>query len=91
MKIKNVDLNINDAIDFANIDGFILKRRNNGFLFSDYQINILNRNGLNYEKYSNLHDLLFDIEECLNSDYDEDLDVVGSQIAELLYYKETKK
>ena len=91
MKTKNVDLNINDAIDFANIDGFILKRRNNGFLFSDYQINILNRNGLNYEKYSNLHDLLFDIEECLNSDYDEDLDVVGSQIAELLYYKETKK
>ncbi len=38
-----------------------------------------------------MHELLFDIEELLNSDYDEELDLVSAQISELLYYRDTKK
>ncbi len=85
------NISFDEAINFANTDNIILKRRENGFLFSDYQIEVLNRNGLNYQKYSNMHDLLFDIEELLNSDYDEELDLVSAQISELLYYRDTKK
>ena len=60
-------------------------------LLSDFQISVLGRNGLDYRKYSNIHDLLFDIEECLYEEYDNELDLVGSQIQEFIYYNETRK
>ena len=87
----NEKIDFDEAIKIANIDNIILKRRNNGFLFSDYQIDVLNRNGINYLNYCNMHELLFDIEELLNNDYDDELDLVSSQISELLYYNDTKK
>ena len=91
MKIKNIEINIDDAIKDANIENIILVRRNNGLLLSDYQVNVLKRNGLNYEKYSNIHELLFDIEECLYDNYDDELDLVSSQLSEFIYYNESKK
>ena len=91
MKIKDTNINIEDAIKFANHDEFLLKHRNNGILLSDYQVNVLKNNGFNFDKYANIHELLFDVEEYLNEEYDEELDLVSSQIAELIYYKDTKK
>lgn len=91
MQLKSNNISFDEAINFANVDNIILKRRNNDMLLSDYQISILNRNGLNYMDYANFKDLLFDIEECLYQNYDEQLDYVSSQIAELLYYSESKK
>ena len=60
-------------------------------LLSDYQINVLNRCGLNYKNYNNIRDLLFDIEEVLFDNYDEELDLVSNQISEFIYYSDTKK
>ena len=91
MQLKSNNISFDEAINFANVDNIILKRRNNDMLLSDYQISILNRNGLNYMDYANFRELLFDIEECLYLNYDEQLDYVSSQIAELLYYSESKK
>ena len=91
MIIKDNKVNIEDAIKFANGEELLLKRRSNNMRLSDFQIDVLNRVGLNYLKYSNIHDLLFDIEEELNSNYDEELDLISSQIAEYIYYSETKK
>lgn len=91
MKINNKEINLKDAIIIANNDELLFKHRKNNMVLSDYQINVLNRNGFDYLKYTNIHDLLFDIEEELNNDYDEELDLVSSQIAEFIYYNETKK
>lgn len=91
MKIKDNDISLKDAIAFANIDEVILKHRNNDILLSDYQVDVLNRNGLNYNNYTSIRDLLFDIEEILNDNYDSELDLISSQLAELSYYKDTKK
>ena len=91
MEIKNGSIEIDEALKLADVDNIILKRRNNGFLLSDYQISILNRNSINFEKYNNLDELIFEIEEILNINYDEELDLVGSQLAEYKYYKDTKK
>lgn len=91
MKINNKEINLKDAIIIANHDELLFKHRKNNMVLSDYQINVLNRNGFDYLKYTNIHDLLFDIEEELNNDYDEELDLVSSQIAEFIYYNETKK
>lgn len=91
MVINDNEINVKDAIDFANQEELLLKHRKNNMLLSDYQINVLRQNGFDYLKYSNFHDLLFDIEELLNDDYNEELDLVSSQISEYIYYNETKK
>lgn len=91
MVINDKEINLKDAIDFANQEELLLKHRKNNMLLSDYQINVLRQNGFDYLKYSNFHDLLFDIEELLNDDYNEELDLVSSQISEYIYYNETKK
>ena len=91
MKIKDGNINIEDAISFASYQDLLLKRRSNNLLLSDFQIDILNSNGVNYQKYSNLHDLLFDINSMLQDNYVEELDIVASQLSEMLYYSETKK
>lgn len=91
MVINDKEINVKDAIDFANQEELLLKHRKNNMLLSDYQINVLKQNGFDYLKYSNFHDLLFDIEELLNDDYNEELDLVSSQISEYIYYNETKK
>jgi hypothetical protein len=85
------DINFNDAVDFSNQDSLLLKRRENRMLLSDYQVMVLKNNGIDYKKYSNFHDLLFDVEEILFNDYDDELDLVSGQIQEMVYYSDTKK
>ena len=91
MKIGNDNLNINDAIDFADNESIILKRRKNNLLLSDFQVSVLKNNGIYYEKYDNLQALLFDIEQQLNNYYDKNLDLVSSQLSEIIYYNYTNK
>ena len=91
MKVNNSEVSIEDLAKIADIDNIILKRRNNGLLLSDYQISVLERFNINYLNFSDFRSLMYDIESILNDDYDDELDFVGSQIAELIYYKDTKK
>ena len=91
MKIKNTDVSIEEAINFSKQNELLLKHRKNGILLSDYQVNVLKNNGFNYDKYTNIKELLFDIEEFLNTQYVFELDLLSEQIAELIYYRDTKK
>ena len=58
---------------------------------SDFQIDILKRNGFDYLKYTNIKEMLFDIEEYLYDEDDDELDLVSSQIYEYIYYKDMNK
>lgn len=91
MKCKTIDLSLEEAIKFSNQNELLLVRRKNNMLLSDFQVKILNDYGFNYTNYSNYHDLLFDIENYLNTDYIPELDYISEQIAEFVYYQETKK
>ena len=91
MGLENIKIDFDEAINLADIDNIVLRRKENGMLLSNYQISILGRNNIDYSKYSNIRDLLFDIDECLLDNYDEELDLVSSQIAEFIYYRDTKK
>lgn len=91
MKINNNDIDLDMAINYANIDNVLLKRRDNGFLLSDYQVEVLKRNGFDYNNYASINELLFDIEDYLNNEFDQELDLISSELAELIYYKDTKK
>lgn len=91
MVINNKDITIDEAINYSNYQELLLHRRDNGMLLSDYQISILNRNGIDYKKFVNIRDLLFEIENCLDDYFDDELDMIGSQLSEYIYYNETKK
>ena len=91
MIIKNKDISLDEAIKFSNYEELLLNRRENGMLLSDYQINVLNRNGIDYRNFSKIRELLFEIENCLDDYFDEELDMVSSQISEYIYYNESKK
>ena len=91
MKIGKKDIDINEAIDYANYDIFLFKRRSNNLLLSDYQISVLLENGIYFNDVTNMHYLLVRINYFPKNNYYEELDIVASQIGEMLYYSETKK
>ena len=91
MIIKNKDISLDEAIKFSNYEELLLNRRENGMLLSDYQVSVLNRNGIDYRKFTEIRELLFEIENCLDDYFDEELDLVGSQLSEYIYYNDTKK
>ena len=91
MIINKNDISLKEAIDFSNYKELLLSRRENGLLLSDYQVAVLNRNGIDYKKYNNVRELLFEIESCLDDYFDDELDMVSQQLSEYIYYNETKK
>jgi len=69
-----------------------IKKHNNIYI-SDEQINILKKYNINIENYTNLNELIYDIEECLNDSFDtlEDLEWVSQTLSEYNYYNNTNK
>ena len=69
-----------------------LKKYNNIYI-SDEQISILKKYNINIEKYMNLNELIYDIEECLNDSFEEldDLEWVSQSLSEFNYYNNTNK
>ena len=67
-----------------------LKKRENGMILSDYQISVLKRCGINYLNYATITQILFDINEILEEDEDEELEIIAREIDERNYYNEKK-
>lgn len=67
------------------------KKRDNGFLLSDEQVEVLNKFNIDYLKFSDISSLIYEIEEILNTDYNEELDKLSSDLAEFNYYNNTNK
>lgn len=87
MDINN--LNLDEIIPSENT---FLKKYNNIYI-SEKQKQVLDKYGLNIEKYNNINELIFDIEEYLNESYIEldDLEWVSQTISEYNYYNNTNK
>ena len=91
MLINGKEVSVSEAINLTKIESDFLKRRDNGLLLSDYQISVLEGNGIDYKQYSSLSSLLFEIEEFLNEELNEELEEVSRQLSEIHYYNETNK
>ena len=91
MLINNKEVSVDSLIKELNIESDYMKRRSNGLYLSDNQIEVLRKYNINYEKYTNLNSLIFEIEEILNEQELEDLEEVSSKLAELNYYNNTNK
>lgn len=92
MKINGKEIDVNELTKDIYNDKNMIKMRGNGIYLSDSQIEILKRYNIDYNKYSSLNSLIFDIEEILNEEADiEDLEEISMKLAELNYYNNTNK
>ena len=87
MKIGNQDINIDDLVN----DKYMHKMINDYVFLSSYEIEILNRYGIDPYKYFNIQDLMFEIDNILEEDSIEELEDVYSYISEYDYYANVDK
>lgn len=92
MKINDKNININDLIKNNYDDKNMIKMRGNGIYLSDNEIEVLKKYDIEYNKYSSLSSLIFDIEKILNEEPDiYDLEEISKRLAEFNYYNNTNK
>lgn len=92
MLVKGKILNIDELTKEVYDDKSMLKMKGNGIYLSDNDVQILKKYNINYEKYSSLNSLIFEIEEILNEEIDaDDLEQISSKLSELNYYNNTNK
>lgn len=93
MKINDKDISIEELVDELKPSTDFKEYCGNGIYLSKQDQEILKRYNFQYEKYSNIKSLIFDIEEYLNdnSGQMEDLENVASYLSEFNYYHNTNK
>ncbi|MBQ9013141.1 MAG: hypothetical protein IJ094_06205 [Bacilli bacterium] len=60
-------------------------------ILSDYQIEILNKKGVDLNKFSSNHELIYYLESILNNTVDEELESVSLELSEMYYYNDVNK
>ena len=85
-----MEYNLNDD-EIMGGDKSFLKRRENGLMLSDNDIEILKRNDINYLEFSSLESLIFKIQESLEEIDDDELENLNIKLGEYNYYNYTNK
>ena len=85
-----MDFNLSDD-EIMGTDKSFLKRRENGLMLSDNDIEILKRNEINYLEFSSLEALIFKIQESLEEIEDDELENLSMKLGEYNYYNYTNK
>ena len=93
MEIHGKEVEIEQLFEDLEVEKRFLKRRKNGLLLSDRQIEVLNCYDIHYLEYPNLSALLYAMNEKMNEDVvDEvELEQVLQELEEIHYYQETRK
>lgn len=92
MKVNNKEYNIEELIKEQKAD--FLKKTSKGLMLNDYERETLKKYGINYESYSKLSDIVFEIERVINENYDyemDDLIDLSMNLSERSYYEEVNK
>ena len=87
MKINNQEINIDDLYS----DKYMHKEIKDGIFLSDYQIEVLNRFGINPLECGSINEIIYLIDEILDEEDDDELDSVSKEIMEFNYYTNTNK
>ena len=85
-----MEFNLNDD-EIMGTEKSFLKRRENGLMLSDNDIEILKQNGINYLEANSLENLIFMIEEILSEEENEELENLNIKLGEYNYYNYTNK
>ena len=74
------------------IENTKLNKINNNIYLSNNQIDVLKRYNIDYLKYKDISELIFEIETILNSGfYNPELEELSLSLSELNYYNNTNK
>lgn len=91
LKIKNIELNIEELLKEKNVIGSMHSLRENNLFLSDEQIEILNKYKINYQEYTTLSSLIYAIDERLSFEEIDELEDIASMLSEYRYYNEVNK
>lgn len=90
MIVNGKEINVNELVNVN--DDCMIKKRKSDIYLSENQLQVLNKYGINYNDYSCLNSLIFEIEKMLNNEPDLfDLELVSQALAEQNYYNNTNK
>ena len=87
MLINNQEVNIDDLYSSK----YMHKEIKKGIFLSEYQLDVLSRNGIDAYSCGSINDLMYMIDEILDESDDEELDAVYNEISELNYYSNVNK
>jgi hypothetical protein len=87
MIMDNQEVNIDDLYS----QKYMHKEVKKGIFLSEYQIEVLNRNGIKIEECGSINELMYFIDEILDEAEDEELDMVYNEIMEFNYYSNVNK
>lgn len=92
MIIKGKEVSIDDLVETIDINNNIPKTRKNGLVLRDSQIETLKKYNIEYENFTSLSSLIFEIEEILTYETDlDDLEELSAELSEQNYYNNTNK
>ena len=63
----------------------------NGIYLNDAEVNTLKNNGIDINKYSSLKQLMFDLENIISEEENDELELILDSISEFNYYHNTNK
>ena len=89
MIVNGKEYNVDELVSNIDVDMHIL---HNGIYLSKRQISVLESNGFDYKKYSNIKELIFDLDEYLNNEPDNiELENILDELSEFDYYHNVNK
>lgn len=86
----NMDDKVKSVLDDMNFNNF-MKKTTNGLMLRDNEIDILERYNIHYERVNNLSELIYEIEDALNYEENDELEWLSSELSERNYYENTNK
>lgn len=87
MKINNQEINIDDLFS----QKYMHKEIKKGIYLSDYQISILRKNGIEPMNFSTINDIIYEIEDILETEDNDELEQISQELSEFNYYTNTNK
>lgn len=87
-----MDFNIDNLIGTIDFHKNSMNDLGNNIFLTNFEIEVLDKYGIDYKNSNNLKSIIFMIEEILNEDSSlEDLEIISKSIAERDYYLNTNK
>ena len=66
-------------------------KRVGDLILTDYQVEVLNKNGIDLNKFNSNHELIYYLESILNANNNDELDAISEELTEMYYYNSTNK
>lgn len=87
-----MEYDIDSIIDTIDFNKNKMNDLGHSIFLTNFEIEVLDKYGINYKNSNSLKSIIFQIEEILNEDSSlEDLDIISNSIAERDYYLNTNK